>query len=171
MALINTTTTGILGSTFAADGTGALNVQQNGVTLGVYGNIPAFSAYKSANQTGITNSTFTKVTFNLEEFDTNNNYDTSTSRFTPTVAGYYQFNWTAGTPGANAEKMARIYKNGSSVKGGSDLIGYISSGSAILYMNGTTDYAEIYLVQITGSNANSYTGIDYGFSGALIRTA
>ena len=44
MALINTTTTGVLGSTFYGDGTGPLNIQQNGVTLGIYGNIPTFAA-------------------------------------------------------------------------------------------------------------------------------
>ena len=33
MALINTTTTGVLGSTFYADGTGSLTIQENGVTI------------------------------------------------------------------------------------------------------------------------------------------
>ena len=33
MALINTTTTGVLGSTFFADGTGDLTIQQNGVLV------------------------------------------------------------------------------------------------------------------------------------------
>jgi len=33
MALINTTTTGVLGSTFYADGSGDLTIQQNGVTI------------------------------------------------------------------------------------------------------------------------------------------
>ena len=33
MALINTTTTGVLGSTFYGDGTGDLTIQQNGVTI------------------------------------------------------------------------------------------------------------------------------------------
>lgn len=150
-------------------GTGSGTVSQSNLASGVAGNGPAFSAYPTTG-TSMTNGTWTKVNFQAEEFDTNSNFDTSTSRFTPTVAGYYQFNWTAGTP-VNAEKMARIYKNGSSVRGGSDLFGYISSGSAILFMNGSTDYAEIYLVQITGSTQTSYTGLDYGFSGALIRSA
>jgi hypothetical protein len=33
MALINTTTTGVLGSTFYGDGTGSLTIQENGVTI------------------------------------------------------------------------------------------------------------------------------------------
>jgi hypothetical protein len=67
MALINTTTTGVLGSTFFGDGTGPLTVQQNGVTLGTYGNIPAFSAYNTAVQ-NITSATWTKVQFDYRTF-------------------------------------------------------------------------------------------------------
>ena len=93
MALINTTTTGILGTTVYGDGQGALTVQKDGVTQGVFGNQPAFSVYLSSNQTGVTNSTSTKIQFNTKVFDTNSNFDSSTNyRFTPTVAGYYQLN-------------------------------------------------------------------------------
>ena len=162
MALINTTTTGVLGSTFFGDGTGPLTVQQNGVTLGTYGNIPAFSAYKSASQTGVPNATFTKVTFNTEEFDTNNNYDTSTSRFTPTVAGYYQFNWNLDTGGVTTSiTISDLYKNGASFKrsGGVSIAGiseqYVN-GSALVYANGTTDYFEIYVYIGSGSTATVY---------------
>jgi hypothetical protein len=110
MALINTTTTGVLGSTFFGDGTGSLTVQQNGVTLGIYGNIPAFSAYASAQQT-VSNATFTQVALQAEEFDTNNNFASNT--FTPTIAGYYQFNfsilWRATS--ALTRYIGSIYKN------------------------------------------------------------
>ena len=53
MALINTTTTGVLGTTVYGDGQGALTVQKDGVTQGVYGNIPAFSVYRTSNQSKI----------------------------------------------------------------------------------------------------------------------
>ena len=53
---------------------------------------PTFSAYLSSGQT-ISNATHTKIQYNTEEWDTNNNYDNATNyRFTPTVAGYYQIN-------------------------------------------------------------------------------
>ena len=55
---------------------------------------PTFSAYLNANQ-NIATSTFTKIALNAELFDTDNNFDTSTYRFTPTVAGYYQINGLA----------------------------------------------------------------------------
>jgi hypothetical protein len=60
----------------------------------VSGNMPAFSAYPNSQQT-LSATTYTKILFQTEEFDTNNNYASST--FTPTVAGYYQvstaINW------------------------------------------------------------------------------
>jgi hypothetical protein len=133
-------------------------------------NGPAFSAYSSTG-TVVANATFTKILFQAEDFDTNSNYDTSTSRFTPTVAGYYQFNWLAGA-GTQAEKFSSLYKNGVAIKGGSDLIGYISSGSAVVYMNGSTDYVEVYFYQGVGTSTTSYAGTQLsGFSGALIRSA
>ena len=60
---------------------------------------PAFWAWQSVQQTGVTASTWTKITFTSEIFDTNNNYDSS--RFTPTVAGYYQINATITMPTVN----------------------------------------------------------------------
>jgi hypothetical protein len=58
----------------------------------VSGNMPAFSAYQSSGQT-LSSATATKLNFQTEEFDTNNNFDSTTNmRFTPTVAGYYQVN-------------------------------------------------------------------------------
>lgn len=68
------------------------------VSSGMIADQPAFSAYQSVAQT-LASTTITKITFTTEEFDTNSCYDTSTSRFTPTVAGYYQIN---GSLNANA---------------------------------------------------------------------
>ena len=181
MALINTTTTGIQGSTFVADGTGSLTVQQNGQTLGTYGNIPAFSAYKSGNQT-ITYNTLTKVTFDTEEFDTNNNFASST--FTPTVAGYYQINSklnVSGTASRDFYASSRLYKNGSpiSIFGFGFVFGFSAemtlTQSNVVYMNGTTDYLEIYTYHVDWTAAGNLLVIGGGgysqFSGTLVRTA
>jgi hypothetical protein len=162
MALINTTTTGVLGSTFFGDGTGSLTVQQNGVTQGIYGNIPAFSAYFSGNPS-LSASTQTKIAANTELFDTNNNYDTSNYRFTPTVAGYYFVTVMAkiytGTSQTSFTKSVYIYKNGSSYKEVSidGNFGYSNNNHALnitslVFCNGTTDYVEAYaLIGVAGN--------------------
>jgi len=49
----------------------------------------------------------------------------------------------------------------------------IVSGSAIIYLNGSTDYVNIKFLQGSGGNATTEAGGGYGitFSGALIRGA
>jgi hypothetical protein len=176
MALINTTTTGVLGSTFFGDGTGPLTIQQNGVTLGTYGNIPAFSANRVTTQS-FSNSTFTKVQYDVKRFDTNSNYDNSTNyRFTPTVAGYYQINGNVSFVGASVGYVqVAIYKNGSQHVSGSGIpnntqIGGMATASSVIYLNGTTDYVEFYAWQNSGGALGLQTAAGNNtFSGALMK--
>jgi hypothetical protein len=177
MALINTTTTGVLGSTFFGDGSGDLTVQQNGVTVNKITVAPTFSAGPSATQS-ISAATWTKMQYNSEEFDTNNNYDNATNyRFTPTVAGYYQVNGCAESTGNSASGyfLVAVYKNGSAFKYGQNYKSDSSSGpsasiSVIVYFNGTTDYIELYSI---GSNAWTRGGnlLASYFQASLIRAA
>ena len=174
MALINTTTTGVLGSTFYGDGTGSLTVQQNGVTLGVFGNQPAFSAYASSGTT-ITNATWTKITFDLELFDTNSNF--ASSRFTPTVAGYYQVNSSWQSSFTTSFGGVAFYKNGTLWQYGNFIsatsVGVQAGSSSLIYFNGTTDYLEVYAYQATGSSqtiSSSSSAITW-FNGSLVRSA
>ena len=140
-------------------------------TVMVSGNMPAFSAYRTGTQTGIATSTYTKVSVQTEVFDTNSNYDNVTNyRFTPTIAGYYQINAAVVATGTTlAYTQAIIYKNGSAYATG----GYVttasgeagSSVSSLVYMNGSTDYVELYAyVSVTG------TAIIYGGSSAQAQT-
>jgi hypothetical protein len=187
MALINTTTTGIQGTTIYADGTGSLTIQQNGATLGVFGNQPTFSAYYSGAQT-ISRQTFTKIQYNVEEWDTNNNYDNSTNyRFTPTVAGYYQISCRlqmAGAANSTTETFITIYKNGSGYKrltsfgstvNAQDSMYSSPGGSLLVYFNGTTDYIEAYVYYDSSTLATratqaADTTLSY-FQGILVRAA
>jgi hypothetical protein len=114
-------------------------------TLATLGNGPAFSAYKS-NALGtqsITTGTFGKITFDVEDFDTNNNF--ASSRFTPTVAGYYQINAELDMGGAGII-VASLFKNGSEFKRGFGSSGseVYTGVSTLVYLNGTTDYVELY---------------------------
>jgi hypothetical protein len=128
---------------------------------------PAFSAYKSSAQTPTT-QTYTKLLFETEEFDTNNNF--ASSRFTPTVAGHYQINASA-LWGANTYATLVIYKNGSIYKqsGGGSALSAVNISSTI-YMNGTTDYVEAY-IYMEVAYALLVNSQHNWFNGSLIRTA
>jgi hypothetical protein len=138
---------------------------------------PAFAAN---NYTGSTQSisagSWVKATMTNELFDTANCY--SSSRFTPTVAGYYQFNGTLRGEGTSVSTfVVEFYKNGTSYSRGGQ-ISSTSSGtmvnhSDLIYCNGTTDYVEFY-VFINGATAGiggADPAVNTRFSGFLARTA
>jgi hypothetical protein len=136
-------------STFGSD----IDVTGNVVT-----DAPIFGAWQDTAQT-LSTSTFTKLTFTTEEFDTNNNF--ASSRFTPTVEGYYLITGAFGISSMNGPQILSIYKNGSEFKRGSlRSDGATASGrhttvSTIVYANGSTDYFELYGYQASGSNATT----------------
>jgi len=78
-------------------------------------NTPCFYAYMSSAQS-VSDNTNTKVAFNTVHFQTSGVYDTTNYKFTPGVAGYYQFNIGAmGDADANSalESMnLYLFKNG-----------------------------------------------------------
>ncbi len=148
-------------------------------TVMVSGNMPAFSAYVGTNQS-VSSSTYTKVACDVEEFDTANCYNTSTYRFTPNVAGYYQFNGqTENVSGGGARIIVQFYKNGAEAKRGNDLGlpsgNWASAGgmvaNALIYCNGTTDYVEFYIYDTGGQTvAGGNSAVSY-FQGFLVRAA
>ena len=172
--ILNGSTSGsVTLSSPAVSGTTTLTLPVQTGTVMVNG--PAFSAYQSSNQS-ITSSTWTKITFDTEEFDTNSNF--ASSRFTPTVAGYYQINGVTNA-GASAaaitRSMVQIYKNGSGYKYGNDLSPASSNGvvvvSSIVYLNGSTDYVEIYgFITATSPLTSASSSLVY-FNGSMVRGA
>ena len=140
------------------------------------GNGPAFSAY-AGSATSLGNGVSTKVLFNTEEFDTNSNYDTSLSRFTPTIAGYYQVTSSINTAAyISSNSQLVIHKNGSNFKVG---LQFGNSGNtagvtveALIYMNGSTDYLEIYAYHGSGGsvNTNANATSTY-FQAVMVRSA
>jgi hypothetical protein len=132
---------------------------------------PAFSAYINVAQS-ISATTYTKIQFDKEHFDTNSNYDTTTYRFTPTVAGYYQINFGFKTSVAQTRTILVVYKNGAQERGIVDLQSATGGCvmSCLLYMNGSTDYIEPYA--FLASAANSATGsVSSCFDAFLARAA
>lgn len=135
------------------------------------GNGPAFSAY-AGSATTLTNGAYTKVTFDTEEFDTNNNF--ASSRFTPTVAGYYQLTSCIGFSASVAsEAVLALYKNGSNYKYAIDIQAstlVMIQGTFLVYANGTTDYFEIYVYQNSSRTSVASSSQTY-FQGAMVRSA
>lgn len=175
---------------FAGDTSGSITVQvpavagTNILTLPAKtGNVavdgPAFSAYNTSSQS-ITANTFTKVVLQNELFDTANCFDNTTNyRFTPNVAGYYQINGLVRATGTSLTgAIAVIYKNGSVYTYGEAFDGTTTSSaqlnvSEIIYLNGTTDYVELwgYITATSPSFGYSATYINCRFNGALVRGA
>ena len=161
----------------ATNGTQTVTMPDATGTMMVSGNMPAFSAYKTSSQT-ISSSTPTKITFDTEEFDTNNNF--ASSRFTPTVAGYYQINSMINSIDSSSGVITGtanyIYKNGTRYQDGIYIgsTGKVSFGS-LVYLNGTTDYIEIYGFIITTGTASVYgSALGNGqswISGCMVRGA
>jgi hypothetical protein len=151
--------------------------------LSVTGSVPAntgpsFKATMSA-VTAISNAGATKLVLNLEEWDTNSNYDSATNyRFTPTVAGYYLITGSMFMSAATTSRVGvAIYKNGSE-HAWQFMSGVTSSGGAnpqvstIVYANGSSDYFELYAAQDAASSVNaSNNNVLTWFSGALVRSA
>lgn len=155
---------GSAGQLLQTDGSGNLS-WVNGSTVG-----PAFSAYATAG-TSTATATFTKVALGATEFDTANCFSTVNSRFTPTVAGYYFIN--GGIFAGLSSQVATIYKNGAEAKRGNQALGATLNGgtvSGLIYMNGSTDYVELYWYQQSGSTQNNTTGSPYTyFQGYFVR--
>jgi hypothetical protein len=164
-----------------SDLSGTLSLQSNGVavtvpavagTMMVSGNMPAFSATGAAQAVSAT--TQTKLTFNATDFNTGSYFSTANSRFLPLVAGYYQFNVFLSNQDASANTYTQAFIYRSSVsyaqiaQGTGSTVNYaVAQGSIIMYMNGTTDYAEIYNYNF----ANATNIYNIRFTGCLVRAA
>lgn len=165
----------ILGSNDASfnDGTGiadeaiiARHIGENQIDTKKLSLSVAFRAYRSSAWT--TSTTATKVTFNTENYDISNNFDTAQSRFTAPEKGIYLFGANIGFANMTSEGVViNLYKNGAQ-----DVIllnhqvttpntGWQQSkgGVTALSLN-AGDYVEVYLLTssaVTGGTGNPYT--------------
>jgi len=186
-SIITATTTS--GLTQEADNSGVLQLASgtgNLVTIPsvtgtamVSGNMPAFSAYMSGTLS-VSTSTNTKIPINTEEWDTANCFDTSTYRFTPNVAGYYQVQGAIfiSPPNNTSGFILSIFKNGNEYKQihrdqYEVNFNQLACGSTVVDLNGSTDYIELYVWQNGGTTqtfGQSSSGTTW-FSGTMIRGA
>ena len=136
---------------------------------------PAFSATISTNQT-IATYAQVKVAFDTVIYDTNSNFDTTNNRFTPSVAGYYTISGCVTfDPAVGGRVFLSIFKNGSEHIRLSDATPSswnTINGSALVYMNGSTDYVELDVYCGTGATQTvSASSVVTLFMGSLVRAA
>jgi hypothetical protein len=145
-------------------------ITQPELATGVAGTGPAFSAFQSSAQT-LGNLSNTKLTFTTEVFDTNNNFASST--FTPTVAGYYQINCGFSVGASGTVMILTLFKNGSGIYKFVNSNGSAAStvsGSGLVYLNGSTDYVEVYGLLVVGQVLAATSSETY-FNGCMVRAA
>ena len=141
------------------------------------GNAPAFEATLSSNFQ-FSNTTYTKVQFNTETFDTDSAYDNSSNyRFTPQTAGKYLVYASVKHNPTSSHNLGvaitAIYKNGSIEAGfeigESDNVNVVTTGgSKVLDMNGSSDYIECYVYQSTTGTPQIESGQQSRFGAFLL---
>lgn len=143
------------------------SINQDDLAANVVGKGPAFRAYATVATSATPSSN--KVALGGESFDAGSMFDTTLSRFQPTVAGYYQFNTRVAFVSGSYTTAAVFYKNGvaiSSSPSGSASVGHTD----LLYMNGSTDYMELFAYSATTQNTGAGESSVF-FSGVLVRAA
>jgi hypothetical protein len=137
-----------------------LKVNQIQTTAGTGGfsveaNPSVFRAYQITQQT-IPNNVETTLQYDTVDFDPNNWYSTSTYRFTPTVAGYYQVTATVRYNTGDDWDICDLYikKNNSlNITTADGHLRYDTNvATGIIYLNGTTDYLHCETLQVSGSS-------------------
>jgi hypothetical protein len=130
-------------------------------------NQPAFKAYHSGTQSVTGSNAANKMSFNTSQFNVGSSYNTSTSRFTAPVAGYYlfyaQIYFGSGSDGYYG---VNIFKNGGQdntyiyQRGG---FGDVSALTTNIFFMNSGDYAEVYTYPVSSltvpsASANFFTG-------------
>lgn len=145
-----------------------------GVVVGDVGvDMPFFSVYKMANQTGIADSTNTKIALDTIEYDSGGFLSVTNNRYTPTVPGWYRISGQIAYQSIADGKKAQIliYKNGALFKSMTNQMSSAAAGSPycnatmLMYFNGT-DYIELYGWHTNGSDATAFgqvSGVNYTY--------
>lgn len=155
-----------------------LGVGTNGQVLSVVSGVPAWAATSGGGGSGaqgptfrahatagtaLTGGTAGKINFAVTDFDNTSGY--SSSRFTPKVAGYYTVTGSVTHAYAATIFAALLYKNGVAVAQGVYTGLSAGNGSSTVvdtvYLNGSTDYVEIWVYSDVGGTSYGSVTTDY----------
>ena len=141
--------------------------------------VPAFRVVRSGNQS-LTDDSWNQIDFDSVDLDNMNNFNTSTSRYTPTVAGWYTFNiilYLAVNTNLN-RWIGSIGKNSAGYGSGrvwdTDLYNnpqnayQTMNGSRMYYMNGSTDFVEAWCFIDATSGTPVISSAQSTFEGHLV---
>jgi hypothetical protein len=117
-----------------------------------------------------------KINFNTKEYDTDNCFNTSTSVFTPSVAGIYHFDWriklSAGTQVPLDSGLVSV-ATGNALKKGDSEASAQSQPASCGSVNVKLDAGQQVMLQVnhtSTASANTTVGADVTwFSGFLVR--
>ena len=158
----------------------SITIGEDGDTVsGPFTNTPAFYAYGTNNQQ-IPNTTYTKVIFVNEFYDTDSAFDTSTYRFTVPSgkAGNYFFSYNIRTEASFEDEerlIVKIYKNGSAYEystseaRASKSSMHMQKALSITMNLVAGDYVEVYSYHDEGANI-VYENDNCFFSGCRLTT-
>ena len=146
----------------SSQGSGTITIGASGETVALASGVkqsnlltPAFSATLNTNQS-LTQSTYVKVIYDTEVFDTDSAFNTSTGRFTVPSgkAGKYFFTATVSMSSNYTYVQLDFYKNGSSIYRGTAINTSTSATSinAVIDLS-ASDYVEVYCRQSHASNS------------------
>ena len=129
--------------------------------------------FRAEVSTGQTYSGNAKSSYQTEVADTHGYFDISNDRFTPLIAGYYLFIARISVNNSSSANYmyGRFEKNGSGdaraghLKPANNYLG--DSASAIIYMNGSTDYVEHWVGTSSSVTTEGYSKGDF-FMGLLL---
>ena len=169
-----------VGQITTSSGSGTITLGQSGETItipsgttvsGAGASTPAFLA-SSSGEVAVANTTETKITnYSVEILDTDGCF--ASNRFTPTTAGYYYIFGTVGSyPNWTAVNFNVLLK-----KNAGDAFSYTSNYTqgypqhqavGIVYLNGSSDYVEVFCYQNSGSSRQIDGGVHRRFGGYRI---
>lgn len=170
---------GVTNPSYTLDVDGDINLTGNVL---INGNNPVpILATRAPSFTFSVNSTITQIQFTVD-VDSDNWWDGTNYYYKPQKSGYYQFCWNivfyfSSTNGID-EAYSGLTKNGNWYAWGSNhqtsTAHYCcTTGSSLVYMNGTTDYVTVVIYKNTGGNLTvnpSSTLFPSRFGGFFVRS-
>lgn len=131
---------------------------------------PLFWAVQAVEQS-LANATWTPLTFTSHIMDRDGGHSTAVnvSRYVGKTPGYYEVQGVVAAYVTTGGLVAALRRNGASVKGAVSSTAGISVPAAsaavtptfVVYMNGSTDYVEVWAYQSTGAAVNSVSSADF----------